>query len=284
MCFNILKGVSDMSDLLNVDQYLDPESLTWGTVLVAFLTILVAVLLGGWLRRQIRTSLESRDGIEQHTAALAGRMTGWAVTLIGIIAAMAIVGVEAGPLVLLLLIFGAMALISGRDVVANFAAGLSLQFTTPFVVGDRIEIAGVTGWVEAITARAVVLTTRDRRTMYVPNSMVIQSVLFNYTDDEQRRSEVAFSVAYGSDLGLTREITVDAVSEIEMIHAHPAPVAYVDALGGDGIDMEMRFYHDDADRIAVRDAVAEAILVALEGTAIDLSTPEIIVQKADTHQ
>jgi small-conductance mechanosensitive channel len=114
--------------------------------------------------------------------------------------------------------------------------------------------------------------------------MVIQSVLFNYTDDEQRRSEVAFSVAYGSDLGLTREITVDAVSEIEMIHAHPAPVAYVDALGGDGIDMEMRFYHDDADRIAVRDAVAEAILVALEGAAIDLSTPEIIVQKADTHQ
>ena len=176
----------------------------------------------------------TRDGLEQHTAALAGRMTGWAVTLIGIVTAMAIVGVEAGPLVLLLLIFGAMALISGRDILANFAAGLSLQFTTPFVVGDRIETAGVTGWVEAITARAVVLTTRDRRTMYIPNAMVIQSVLFNYTDDDQRRSDLAFSIAYGSDVGLTRSTTVAAVSEIEMVHDRPVPVAYIEALGGDG--------------------------------------------------
>lgn len=271
-----------MGDLRNIDQYLNPESLTWSELLLAAVTVLIAVLIGRLLRRRIRGVLEARDGIEQHTAALAGRMAGWAATLTGIVMALVIVGVSAGPVVLLLLIFGAMAVISGRQVLENFAAGLSLQFTTPFVVGDRIETAGVTGWVEAITARAVVLTTRDRRTMYVPNSTVLESVLFNYTDNEQRRSEVAYSIAYGSDVGLAREVTVAAVSDIDMVHEQPPPVAYIDELGGDGLDMQMRFYHDDANRIAVRDQVAEAMAVALEAAGIEFSTPEIIVRQVET--
>ena len=202
--------------------------------MLAAVAIVIAVLIGRWLRRRIRGALESRDGIEQNTAALAGRLTGWAVNLVGIVMAFVIVGVDAGPLVLLLLIFGAMVVISGRQVLENFAAGISLQFTSPFVIGDRIETAGETGWVEAITARAVVITTRDRRTMYIPNSMVLESVLFNYTDDKQRRSDLAFSIAYGSDVGLVRDVTVSAVSEIDMVHEQPEPVAYVDELGGDG--------------------------------------------------
>lgn len=149
-------------------------------------------------------------------------------------------------------------------------------------MGDRIETAGVTDWVEAITARAVVLTTQDRRTMYIPNVMVLESVLYNYTDDEQRRSDVAFTVAYGSDVGLIREIIVAGASTIDMVHDQPRPVAYVDELGDDGIVMQLRFYHNDAERIAARDLVAEAILVALEERDIELGTPELIVRMAQT--
>ena len=120
--------------------------------------------------------------------------------------------------------------------------------------------------------------------MYIPNSMVLESVLFNYTDDKQRRSDLAFSIAYGSDVGLVREVTVSAVSEIDMVHEQPEPVAYVEELGGDGINMQMRFYHNDANRIAVRDLVAEAIVVALDTADIEFGTPEIIVRQGETHQ
>jgi small conductance mechanosensitive channel len=44
-------------------------------------------------------------------------------------------------------IFAAIAGISGKGVVENFSAGLTLQITQPFVVGDRIETKGITGWV-----------------------------------------------------------------------------------------------------------------------------------------
>jgi small conductance mechanosensitive channel len=147
------------------------------------------------------------------------------------------------------------------------------------VVGDRIETAGVTGWVQAITGRAVVLTSRDRRTVHIPNSVVLDSVLYNYTDDERRRSEVGFAVAYGYDMANVRQTTVTAVDVLDLVYTDPAPVAYIGELGDDGVNMKIRFYHNDQDRIAARDAVAEAIMTALSTAQIDMPTPEVAIEQ-----
>jgi len=267
-----------MDDLTQIDQILDTASLTLGELLLAGLVLLTAVLLARWVRRRVRGFLESREGVSPHLPELIGRMTGWAIGLVGIILALMIIGIQMGPVVLLLLLFAILAGVSARKVMENFAAGLSLQVTTPFVVGDRIETAGVTGWVESVTARAVVLTSRDRRTVYIPNSVVLDSVLFNYTDDDRRRSEVGFAVAYGHDMAQVRGITVAAVAALDVVHDDPGPVAYIDELGDDGVNLKMRFYHADSDRIAARDQVAETIMTQLATAGIEMPTPEIVVE------
>lgn len=171
--------------------------------------------------------------------------------------------------------------VSAQTVLENFAAGLSLQLTTPFVVGDRIETAGITGWVEAITARAVVLTSRDRRTVYIPNSVVLESVLFNLTDDDRRRSEIDFSVAYGSEMDEVRTKVGTAVRALDIVHDDPDPVVYINELGEDGVNLRVRFYHADTDRITARDQVAETIMVQLAVAEIDMPTPEIAIDRTD---
>jgi small-conductance mechanosensitive channel len=269
-----------MERFTQIDQIFDAGSLTFGELLLGGLVFVAAVFLARWVRRAIRGYLESRDGVAPDVAELASRMTGWAVTLLGIVATLIIIGIQMGPVVLLVLIFAAMAVISGRNVLENFAAGLSLQISSPFVVGDRIETAGVTGWVEAITSRAVVITSRDRRTVHIPNSIVLDSVLFNYTDDDWSRSEVAFSVAYGTDVSQLRVITVSGVMALDAVYDDPAPVAYIDELGDDGINLKMRFYHADTERITARDQVAETILKTLAEAGIDMPTPEIVIQQA----
>jgi small conductance mechanosensitive channel len=261
-----------------LDEVLDVNSLTVWELLLAALVLVVAWFIGRWLRRSVRGFLEGREGVAPHLPELIGRMTGWAVILVGIVTALIIIGVQMGPVVLLLLIFAAIVAISGRKVMENFAAGLSLQITSPFVVGDRIETAGVTGWVEAVTARAVVLTSRDRRSVYIPNTTVLDSVLYNYTDDDWRRSEVGFAVAYGYEMAPIRELTVAAVAALEVVHDEPAPVAYIDELGDDGVDLKMRFYHADSDRIAARDQVAETIMTTLAENGFKMPTPEIVIE------
>jgi small conductance mechanosensitive channel len=267
-----------VDDLNQIDQILDTDTLTFGELLFAGLVILIAALLARWVRRSVRGYLEARENVAAHLPELIGRMAGWAVTLIGIITALMIIGVQMGPVVLLLVLFAVLAAVSAHSVMENFAAGLSLQVTSPFVIGDRIETAGVTGWVEAVTARAVVLTSRDRRTVYIPNSTVLSSVLFNYTDDDQRRSEVAFAVAYGHDMAQVRQITAAAVTTLDLVHDHPAPVAYIDQLGDDGVNLKLRFYHTDTDRISARDQVAETIMTTLAQAGINMPKPEIVVE------
>ena len=115
---------------------------------------------------------------------LIGRLSGWAVTLVGIVAALMVLCFQTGPAVPILLIFAVTAAVSARRITENWAARLSLQIVAPFTVGDRIETEGITGWVEQINSRAVVLSSRDRRTVHIPNSMVVGSVLCNYTDDQ----------------------------------------------------------------------------------------------------
>ena len=60
----------------------------------------------------------------------------------------------------------------------------------------------------------------------------------------------------------------------------PTPVAYIDELGDDGVNLIVRFYHTDSERIFARDQVAETILTTLSDADISLPTPGIIVEQA----
>jgi small conductance mechanosensitive channel len=185
-----------------------------------------------------------------------------------------------GPLVLLLAIFAVMGGIAGKGVLENFSAGLSLQISRAFVVGDRVELKGATGWVEAIDSHAVVLKTPDGRRVHVPNRDVLDSVFVNYTDTQLRRSEVTFSVAYGQDLRAVRSVALDAAASVELTADDPEPTAFIKELGN-GVDFMLRFFHDDEDRFEARHQVQEALLNGFEDADINLSTPEIaIVQPA----
>jgi small conductance mechanosensitive channel len=133
--------------------------------------------------------------------------------------------------------------------------------------------------IEAITSRAVALTSWDRRTVYIPISTVLESLVFNYTDDDWSRSEVAFAVAYRFDLSHVRETIMPALDAIDSVGIAPAPVVYINELGDDGVNLTVRFYHTDSGRISAHDRVAERILATLADAAIALPATEIVVEQ-----
>ncbi len=257
----------------------DAQSLTLGRLIAAFVVLTVFYLLGRLVRRRTTHWLEEKD-VSEGTPEPIGRISGWAINLLGIVIAMLLLGFQAGPLVLVLGIFAAIAGISGKGVIENFSAGLTLQITQPFVVGDRIETEGITGWVEAINSHAVVLKTVDGRRVQVPNRDVLGAAFYNYTETQRRRSEVAFSVAYGQDLSRVREVAVDAAASVDVVDDGTQPVADIDKLT-DGVGFQLRFFHTDEDRIEARDRVAEALVNALAEAKIQLTTPELLIQQVD---
>ena len=59
-----------------------------------------------------------------------------------------------------------------KDVLANFAAGMFLLINRPFVVGDTVHMAGITGEVMEVNLAACVLFSSNNETVTIPNAKV----------------------------------------------------------------------------------------------------------------
>ena len=59
-----------------------------------------------------------------------------------------------------------------KDVLANFAAGMFILIKRPFVVGETVHLAGITGEVMEVNLAACVLFSSDRETVTIPNAKI----------------------------------------------------------------------------------------------------------------
>lgn len=263
---------------LDLEQTLETTSLTWFEVVLAVVVIVVAVLAARFVRRRLRSYLQSQEGLQDYLPNLLARFAGWAVILIGVLVALSVLGVDMAPVVLLLVLVGGVLVFSGKGLLENFAAGLLLQIRGPFRVGDRVELEGFTGTVREINARAVVIVTEDSRYVHVPNSDVIDNPIANFTSVPERRSEVAVGIAYEADVARAKQLIVEAATGVEGVYPDPGPMAYIDEFGDSSVDLVVRFWHDDGDRIMARDGVADAVKKALDGSGIEIPFPQRVVE------
>jgi small-conductance mechanosensitive channel len=70
---------------------------------------------------------------------------------------------------------GVLFSLGASSIVANALAGNSLIYRRAFRVGDRVEIAGVIGDVEGLSAQATFLRTPKNERVTLPNSLVLGS-------------------------------------------------------------------------------------------------------------
>ena len=59
-----------------------------------------------------------------------------------------------------------------KDVLANFAAGMFILIKRPFVVGETVRVAGITGKVMEVNLAACVLFSGENETVTIPNAKV----------------------------------------------------------------------------------------------------------------
>ncbi|MFQ3596242.1 MAG: mechanosensitive ion channel domain-containing protein [Sphingomonadaceae bacterium] len=103
-----------------------------------------------------------------------------------------------------------------QDIVKNFVNGLILLFDKSIEVGDFIELEdGTRGQVIAIGPRATTIQTNDKVDILLPNSLMLDGKLTNWTRNQAtRRVRIPFGVAYGSDKEKVREAALEAARAV----------------------------------------------------------------------
>ena len=162
------------------------------------------------------------------------------VIVFAIIVALGKFGITVAPFIAALaaLAFGASFAIQGP--LANYGAGLVIILTRPFIVGNTITVAGVSGMVEEVKLGATILTDEDGVTITIPNKHVVGEILHN--SEEWRIIEEVVGISYESDPEEAIGITTQTLGGIEKVSQDPPPQVGIQKFGDSSIDIGLRYW------------------------------------------
>ncbi len=271
-------------ELDQIAESLSPLHLDWVSVIIAVAVFGASIVVGRMARRSIRRLAVRVDIGSPALFATAGRLSSYVIVVGGFAAGMRVLGISVIPVLGALGVIAVVAAIALRPFLENFSAGITLQLNRPIVVGDDVEIDGVTGTVVELTARTVVVDTPAGTRAFVPNRSALDSVIINYTARGRRRETLEVGLAYESDLVLCTRTMLSVAQATRGVHADPEPQAFVREFGDSTINVDLRYWHDPQISSApgVRHEVAVNLKKAFDARGIEIAFPQVVVWPADT--
>lgn len=140
------------------------------------------------------------------------------VAVLGVVILVQEWGYDVGGLIAGLGLGGLAFALAAKDTVANFFGCLVILFDKPFVVGDWVKTSTVEGTVEEISFRSTRVRTFAQALVTVPNAVLANDTVVNWSRMGKRRITYQLGVTYAS----TRTQMADCVKRIRtMLQEHP---------------------------------------------------------------
>lgn len=243
-------------------------------LLGAMLLIIVTFMVAGWAGRAVRRAVD-QSKLDPTLAQFFASLARYAVLVLGGLAVLSVFGVSVASFAAILAAAGFAVGLALQGTLSHFAAGVMLLLFRPFRVGDVVNVAGVTGRVDAIGLFTTTLDTVDNRRLIVPNGEISGSTIENITFHPTRRVDVNVGTDYGADLRAVRETLEGVATSVEGGLADPAPQVYLLELGGSSIDWVVRVWSKTEDYWAVRERLTRDVKDALDTQGIGIPFPQM---------
>ena len=181
-------------------------------------------------------------------------------------------GITITPLVAAVgaLAFGGSFAIQGP--LSNYGAGLSILMTRPFVAGDTIAVAGVSGVVQDVKLACTILTTEDGELITIPNKHIVGEILRN--SKGHHVVETTVGISYGDDPERGIAAVKRALASIPEVAKAPGPVVGIETFGDSAVTLGVRYWVPSAKYSQVLYAANLAIYRALKADGITMPFPQ----------
>lgn len=205
--------------------------------------------------------------------------------LIGFWTVSVLFAVQLTPLVATSAAFSIVLGLALQDTLGNLFAGISLQIDKTFEIGDWLEIMNgptkIVGQVKELSWRSTVLTGFSDETVTLPNKLVAQCQVSNFSPEGQPivRSHT-FKFPFGTDPQKAIEILEQAASQISDIRALPAPFAYTQETTDYGFNVKVIYFIDNYGRqFVIGDKVFKTAFELLKKNGIEVARPTINIHQ-----
>lgn len=182
-----------------------------------------------------------------------------------------IFSIQLGPLLATSAAFSIILGLALQDTLGNLFAGISLQIDRCYEIGDWLEVTPsgihkITGQVLEITWRSTILRGLSDEVITVPNRLMAQVQLNNFSPPEQpiMRSQV-FRLKLGVNPKDAIHVLEQAASQLFDIRGIPAPFGYVNDVTENWVQIKLVYYIDSfGTQFTAGDKILRSGLEALE--------------------
>lgn len=175
------------------------KALAFGLKLLAAFVI---YFIGAWLIRKVKAIIArvfEKKGTDPGIASFTQSIVSITLTIMLIITTVGTLGIDTTSLAALLAGGGMAIGMALNGTVQNFAGGIMLLIFRPFKAGDFIEAQGYSGTVREVTITSTKLSTPDNRVIVIPNGILSNGTINNYSHRQMRRLDLTVDVEYGSE-------------------------------------------------------------------------------------
>lgn len=247
---------------------------------VNILSAVLILFIGNMVVKGIANSVAKLLGKRNMDPAVVEFIQGlvrYLLFVIVLIAALGRLGVQTASVVAVIGAAGLAVGLALQGSLSNFAAGILIVSFRPFKSGDFVEVAGVSGVVEAIQIFQTVLKTGDNKMVIVPNGSIIGGAITNYSRHDTRRIDFTIGVSYDADLKLTKQVLQKVVEADPRVLQDKGITIGVVALADSSVNFVVRPWVKTTDYWGVYFDLMQGIKEALDEHNIGIPYPQMDV-------
>lgn len=233
-------------------------------------------IIGSWIIRIILKSVNrimAKASYDESLKKFLRNLLKWTLKILLFLVVLSVVGIETTSFAAILAAAGLAVGLALQGSLANFAGGALIMIFKPFKIGDLIEAQGEMGVVKEIEIFTTKLTGLSNKEIIIPNGILSNDNIINYTVNGTRRVDLVFGVHYDSDIKLTKDVLLEVITSHSKVLKDPAPSVNVLALADSSVNFAVRPWCKSEDYWDVYFDINEATKIALDKAGIEIPYP-----------
>ena len=245
-----------------LDSWLDTLVINLPNILIAIIVFVLSIILSRAISRGVSKLLD-KTKLQDSMQSLLSKMASIVVVLLGLFLILGILNLSKA-LNTVLAGAGVVGLAVGlalQGALANTYSGIVLSYVKHIKFGDWIESNGFEGEVIDLDLRSVTLKQPDNNLVYLPNKLVVENPIKNYSTTSQSRVILKCGVGYSSNLEQVRSLVKGTILEnFESIENKDDIIFLYSEFGESSINFETRFWIESTSALEVAKAKTDAMI------------------------
>ena len=240
----------------------------------AIVLLIIGWTVAGWARRGIRHALERVPRMDETLKPFLAKLVWYVIMAFVLVAVLSQFGVQTTSVIAVLGAAGLAIGLALQGTLANVASRVMLLFLRPFNIGDYVDAGGIAGTVVEIGLFNTEIKTRNGLCLIVPNKIIWESPITNFSRNPTRRFDITVGISYGDDVNGATDLLMGLLTGDERILDDPEPLAVVEELGDSAVIINLRAWTRAEDFWAAVWDLKKAIKVEFEVAGYSIPFPQ----------